>query len=209
MIRDLRDCCEKLSSFFYWKSFKSTPHFWEYTGICIRTHCPLFREEDSWTRLLTTTYVPLSKIKPSRSSVGCRECFYSFAAASIFASVAVTVARLTASSGFFSYVWVEALGSKTLWFSVSMSVTWLDDSGSPSSKFFSADGWFFFARFGFTIAVVVTCLSLCSVRKQSRNCFWQPQIAAIPFGVGNFMRRWYVDRTAFMAFSQGVPLITL
>ncbi|KAF3584198.1 hypothetical protein F2Q69_00030861 [Brassica cretica] len=37
------------------------------------------------------------------------------------------------------------------------------------------------------------CRSLCSAKKQSLDCFWHPQINAVPFGVGNLMLRWAMD----------------
>ena len=46
-------------------------------------------------------YVPLSKIKPSRSSILCRECYYSAVGAVLTALIVMTVAGSMSLSGFF------------------------------------------------------------------------------------------------------------
>ena len=72
-----------------------------------------------------------------------------------------------------------------------------------------AEDWSIFVRLPFIAAEVVICLNLCSARKHSRDCFWHPQMAVTPLGVGNLRPRWKVDGTACMALSYGVPMITL
>ena len=91
---------------------------WEYTSICIRTHSPppLFREGDSWTRLAN---VPLSGIKPSRSTVFTVSVSYSFGEIAPGVLVTVTVTGSTISSGSDFSGKSQAMGSGTFSFSVS------------------------------------------------------------------------------------------
>ena len=71
---------------------------WEYTSI--RTHSPPFLEREIAELVLRrAAYVPLSRIKPSRSSVSCRECSYSAVDVAMSALTLSIVAGLTLFSG--------------------------------------------------------------------------------------------------------------
>ncbi|KAL0878090.1 hypothetical protein Bca101_027796 [Brassica carinata] len=74
----------------------------------------------------------------------------------------------------------KAMSLETL--SSSGAVARSDDYGSYFTGF-PRVLWTLFARFGLTTGVFQICCSLCSVRKQSLDCFWHPQITEIPFGV--------------------------
>ena len=119
--------------------------------------------------------------------------------------------RVITGSVFFSGCsgWVVVSASDSCW--VSMSELFASAEGVKSSFPWSvfAEDWFIFVLLRFAVAEVAIYLSLCSARKHSRDCFWHPQIAATPVGVGNLAPRWYIDGTACMALSHGDPMITL
>ena len=70
---------------------------WDYTSI--RTHSPTFLERKMAELVFRrAAYVPLSRIKPSCSSILCRERFYSAIVAVLTALIVMTVAGSAFSS---------------------------------------------------------------------------------------------------------------
>ena len=75
---------------------------WEYTSIRTHSPPPLFLGRGIAELVLRrAAYVPLSRIKPSRSSVLCRERFYSAVVAVLTALIVMTVAGSAFSPGCF------------------------------------------------------------------------------------------------------------
>ena len=151
-------------------------------------------------------YVPLTRMKPSRSYIY---------AASIFTRPCRRADRLDRGDcGWVSDFIRVFRASCSIGFGIVLSFdvrafASADDVESSFLEVFLAEGWSIFVRLRFSVAQVAICLNLCSARKHRRDCFWHPQIDATLFGVGNLTPRWYVDGTACRALSHGVPRITL
>ena len=72
---------------------------WEYTSIRTHSHPPFLERGIAELVFRRAAYVPLSRIKPSRSSILCRERFYSAIVAVLTALIVMTVAGSAFSSG--------------------------------------------------------------------------------------------------------------
>ena len=72
---------------------------WEYTSIHTHSPPPFLERGIAELVFRRPAYVPLSRIKPSRSSILCRERFYSAIVAVLTALIVMTVAGSAFSSG--------------------------------------------------------------------------------------------------------------
>ena len=179
---------------------------WEFRSICIRSHSPPpFLERGIAEIILRrVAYVPLTGIKPTLSAVCAVSVSYSFCKNVSDVLVTVTFTGSTTSSKFDFSGMSEAMSLGVSCFRRPSGWFWIISFRSIFRSYLSC-----LRLLGLTVEVVVTCRSLCSASKQSRDYFWDLQIAKILLGVENLMPRWYVDGTAFMEFIQGNPMITL
>lgn len=165
-------------------------------SICIRTHSPppplpLFERGKDKHVFRQVAYVPLSRIKSSCSWL----CFCEWFTQLANLRRPFYWCRLIMGQWIFQCWenWViesAGLGNLLASFIYSHCLSWQFWFVFFETCSTWAEWTTFFVCLWFAVGEVASLCSLCSARKQRRNCFWHPHIFSILFGVWNLTQRW-------------------